>query len=197
MPYYLQNKKAEEDSVKADGTLQRKIIARRTGDLKSLDKTWVSSHVVIKKGSLVIYKDEKSLKEDLPQFEEPILHCTIEHDHKQKKKHVFKFTSIIGTTYLFQATSQSEMDNWLAKIREVRDLEDSQIKHEHSTLSDKPQEVITDNADKDNTIGSVVSDKISEAGSVETNLRPEKKKSKSLKKKRPSIFKKKKDKIDE
>ena len=52
----------------------------------------MSSHVVIKKGSLVIYKDEKSLKEDLPQFEEPILHCTIEHEQKQKKKHIFKFT---------------------------------------------------------------------------------------------------------
>ncbi|KAL5270487.1 hypothetical protein ACHWQZ_G001266 [Mnemiopsis leidyi] len=189
-------KEEEEDSIKADGTLQRKIIARRTGDLKNLDKTWVSSHVVIKKGSLVIYKDEKSLKEDLPQFEEPILHCTVEHEPKQKKKHVFKFTSIIGTTYLFQATSQSEMDNWIAKIREVRDFEDSQVKHEYS-LPDKPQEGVPDNADKDNTIASVVSDKISEAGSVEKNSRPEKKKSKSLKKKRPSIFKKKKEKIDE
>ena len=38
---------------------------------------------------------------------------------------------------------------------------------------------------------------ISQAGSVDKNTRPEKKKSKSLKKKRPSIFKKKKEKIDE
>ena len=36
-----------------------------------------------------------------------------------------------------------------------------------------------------------------QAGSIETNSRPEKKKSKSLKKKRPSIFKKKKERIDE
>ena len=38
---------------------------------------------------------------------------------------------------------------------------------------------------------------ILQAGSVDKNTRPEKKKSKSLKKKRPSIFKKKKEKIDE
>ena len=52
---------------------------------------------------------------------------------------------------------------------QVRDLEDSQIKREHSTLSDKPQEVITDNADRDNTIASVVSDKLSEVRISQTD----------------------------
>lgn len=32
---------------------------------------------------------------------------------------IFRFQSIIGTTYLFQATSQAEMDNWISKIKEV------------------------------------------------------------------------------
>ena len=48
-------------------------------------------------------------------------------------------------------------------VRQVRGLEDSEIKHQHSTL-DKNEIIITDNVDKDNTITSTlsVSDKISE-----------------------------------
>lgn len=98
---------------------------------------------------------------------------------------------------MFQCTSSDELENWVQKIKEVRDLENSQIKHNHSYSTDKISEV-ADNA-ADNTINSVVSDRISEAGSVE-GRNPDKKKNKSLKKK-PSIFRKnkkdKKDKIDE
>ena len=50
------------------------------------------------------------------------------------------------------------------QIFQVRDLEDSQVIKREYSLPDKPQEGVTDNADKDNTIASVVSDKISEVG---------------------------------
>ena len=53
--------------------------------------------------------------------------------------------------------------SWLSKLQ-VRDLEDSQVIKREYTLPDKPHEGVTDNADKDNTIASVVSDKISEVG---------------------------------
>lgn len=214
-------KELQEDVVAADGTLMRKVIGRRTGDTKALDKTWVRCHVVIKKGSLVIFKDEKALKDDLHLFDEPILHCIIDAESKQKKKFVFRFQSIIGTTYLFQASSQAEMDNWISKIKEVRDRENAEVKHNHSTSSDvisrssdvispekqelirstndisKSSDMIMDNnssvtsPEKDNTISS-------EVGSVENHApKSEKKKSKSLKKKKPSIFRKKRDKIEE
>ena len=67
------------------------------------DKNWVRSHICIKKGTLVLYKDEQSLKEDMAQFEEPIIGCMVDVEAKQKKKHVFKFTwvSNIKTFYYY------------------------------------------------------------------------------------------------
>ena len=58
-----------------------------------IDKNWTSSHICIRKGNLLVYKDEKNLKEGSPLFEEPILNCevAIDTEHK-KKKNVFKFS---------------------------------------------------------------------------------------------------------
>ena len=153
------------DVILADGTLYRKIIQRQTGHIKGVEKNWVVCHLCIKNGTLIIYKDEANLQAGHPQFEEPILGCLVQPYVKAKRKNVFKFSSIIGTILLFQASSESDMDSWISKICEVRDLEGKHLKTvspEHS-LSPEPNNAENE---PDNFTDNTISDKISEVCQV-------------------------------
>lgn len=85
-------------------------------------RSWDKLYVVLKKGQLFAYKDQKHAKTDPSTFyrgEAPLVlkEITVEvASNYTKKKHVFRLKLPNGAEYLFQAKEDNEMNQWIQKI---------------------------------------------------------------------------------
>lgn len=88
-----------------------------------LSRSWDKVYVVLKKGLLLFYKDQKHAKNEPETHykgEAPVVLREAEVDVASdytKKKHVFRFKLSNGAEYLFQAKEDAEMDRWIAAIK--------------------------------------------------------------------------------
>jgi len=185
---------AEDDKVWADGKLMRKI-EFDVGNMKPSNRNWAPCYISVKKGNLVFYKDDKAQKEDVVMKEEPLFNCTVAvNNESKKKKNVFRFKSIVGSSYLFQASSPAELNKWIEQISEARD--DFNLKQDISLNASK-EGTLSPTLSPPNVNASVISEadsqetKNSDTKSTKDNKSESKKGSAKLKKKKPSIFRKK------
>ena len=79
-------------------------------------------YVVLKKGVLLTYKDQKHAKNEPETYyrgEVPLVlkEVTVEvASNYTKKKHVFRLKLANGAEYLFQAKEDPEMEQWIEKV---------------------------------------------------------------------------------
>lgn len=87
-----------------------------------LYRSWDKVYIVLKKGLLLAYKDQKHSKNEPESYyrnEVPLVlkEVTVEvASSYTKKKHVFRLKLANGAEYLFQAKEDAEMDSWIEKI---------------------------------------------------------------------------------
>lgn len=88
----------------------------------SPSSSWDKVFVVLKKGLLLVYKDQKHSKSEPDSYyrgEAPVVlkEVTVEvASNYTKKKHVFRMKLANGAEYLFQAKEDPEMEQWIEKI---------------------------------------------------------------------------------
>ncbi|KAJ6218483.1 hypothetical protein RDWZM_009640 [Blomia tropicalis] len=112
---------AGSEDIILEGSLNRKH-EWETTTKRSTNRSWDKVYVVLKKGLLLVYKDQKHSKNEPDSYyrgESPTIlkDVTVEvATNYTKKKHVFRLKLANGAEYLFQAKEDPEMEQWIEKV---------------------------------------------------------------------------------
>ncbi|OCT81678.1 spectrin beta chain, non-erythrocytic 1 isoform X1 [Xenopus laevis] len=106
-------------SEQMEGMLHRKQ-EMESHNKKAANRSWQNVYCVLKKDSLLFYKDGKSAASGIPYHGEfPVqlngAQCSVAHDYK-KRKNVFKLSLVDGKEFLIQAKDEAEMSSWMRGI---------------------------------------------------------------------------------